>query len=145
MKTTATQTEPSNKKNCAGVSLVEVLVALSLFALFIAGASKALLSNRALADLTREHYTAANIAKNRIELARTFEFDSLSKFAEAPQLVDISGESLSGDSGRYRRTTVIALTNNVAELTVTVEIRDHKTLDFEGSEEQVKTFIAFHP
>lgn len=145
MKQTAIQRKASHRHNRSGLSIVEVLVALVLFALFLAGASKALLSNRALADITREHYTAVNIAKNRTELARTFDFNTLPEFSEDQQLVDLSGEPLDGDTGRYRRTTVVALTNNVAELTVTVEIRNHKTLEFEGSQEQIKTFIAFHP
>ena len=131
-------------KKRAGVTIVEVLVALVLFALFIAGAGKVLLSNRSLADVTREHYTAVNIAKNRIELARTISFGELPDFYENNLLVDLSGDPLTGNTGRYRRSTDVVLTNNVAELTVTVEIRDHRTLLFD-SEEQVKSFIAFHP
>lgn len=132
-------------RNHAGVSVVEALVALVLFAVFMTGAGKILLSHRGLADVTREHYTAVNIAKNRIELARTFNFDALSNFSETAELIDASGNRLDGNRGTYRRSTVVVQTNNVAELTVTVDIRNHKTLKFDGAHQQIKTFIAFHP
>lgn len=145
MKRTVIQSKTPHTVNCSGITIVEILVAVVLLAIFMAGASKTLISHRALADITREHYTAVNIAKNRIELARTFDYTILPEFNENNQLVDLAGEPSSDTYARYRRSTVVVLTNNVAELTVTVEIRDHKTLDFEGPEEQVKTFIAFHP
>ena len=127
------------------MTLVEALVALVLFAIFMAGAGKILLSHRGLGDITREHYTAVNIAKNRAELARTFNYDALPDFRETDVLVDASGDPITGNRGTYRRSTVVDLVNNVAELTVTVDIRNHKTLQFEGAHQEVKTYIAFHP
>ena len=143
-KTNATLGMGKNKKR-AGTTIVETIVALTIFAGFMAGASKFLLSHRAVADVTREHYTAVNIAKNRIELARTFSFEALSGFDEYEVLVDAFGEPTEDDAGNYRRSTEIDMvTNNLVELTITVDIRNHKTWEFEGASQEVKSFISFH-
>ena len=107
IKPSKTTQSPYRRKSCAGISVVEVLVALILFAIFMAGASKLLLSNRAIADTTREHYTAVNIAKNRIELARTFPYSSLLEFEENKVYVDLSGEPISGRIARYRQAALV--------------------------------------
>ena len=129
----------------AGTTIVETLVALTIFATFIAGASKALLSHRAIADVTREHYTAVNIAKNRVELARTFNFEDLTNFGETDVLVDALGDPVAAGVGNYRRSTAINLvTNNLVQLIVTVDIRNHKTWAFNGAGQEVESFISFH-
>ena len=95
--------------------------------------------------MTREHYTAVNIAKNRTELARTFSYSTLPDFEESETPVDFSGEPIAEEQARYKRTTVVVINGGVTELTVTVKIRNHKTLGFNEAQEQIKTFIAFHP
>jgi len=124
---------------------VETLVALTIFATFIAGASKMLLSHRAIADMTREHYTAVNIAKNRVELARTFNFADLEGFGETDVVVDALGDPVASSDGNYRRSTAINLvTNNLVQLTVSIDIRNHKTWAFDGASQEVESFISFH-
>ena len=142
-KDTAKYLKQSRKR--AGTTIVETIVALTIFAVFIAGASKMLLSHRGIADVTREHYTAVNIAKNRVELARTFSFDALPGFVESDVLVDAFGDPTAVGVGNYRRSTAINLvTNNLVQLIVTVDIRNHKTWAFEGASQEVESFISFH-
>lgn len=134
-----------NDKRRAGTTIVETVVALSIFAVFMAGAGKLLLAHRGIADMAREHYTAVNIAKNRVELARTFSFEALSGFGENDVLTDAFGEPTAAGAGNYRRSTSINLvTNNLMELTVNVDIRNHRTWEFDGAHQEVKSFISFH-
>lgn len=132
----------SEKKQKTGATLVETIVGLVLLAVFIAGAGRLLLSNRGLSDISREHYTAINIAKNRIEEARTFGFDSIDNFAESNREVDVFG--VPEDGGRYRRTSEISTitTNRLIEMTVTVEVRDHRTHQFGDAKQVVQSYIA---
>lgn len=126
--------------------MVESIVAIFVLAIFSTGACKLLLSHRAIADVTREHYTAVNIAKNRIELARTFSFNSLSGFQETRVPVDAFGDPTTASLATYLRNTDInMITNNLIELTVKVDVRDHKTWKFAGASQEVKSFISFHP
>lgn len=124
-----------------GSSIVEVLVALTVFALFVSGATKMMLAHRQMSDMAREHYTAANIAKNRLELIRSFEFGQVDSFLENKVPVDKSGAP--DPEGYFRRTTQVdSINDNLIELIVTVEIRDRKTLGFDGSNEYLRTFFA---
>lgn len=125
----------------AGTSIVEALVALLVFALFVSGACKLLLSHRQLSDMARAHYQAANIAKNRMELVRTFDFDQLERFSESYTLINTSGTRT--QNGNFRRSTSMRkLSGNLIELTIKVEIKDRKSLEFDGGEEEVVTYIA---
>ena len=143
-KTSTTQGLSKHKKR-VGTTIVETIVALTIFAVFMAGTGKLLVSHRAIADVTREHYTAVNIAKNRIELARTFRFEDLMGFGENNVVVDTFGEPAAAAVGNYRRSTAINLvTNNLVQLTVTVDIRNHKTWAFDGIVQEVESFISFH-
>ena len=130
-----------NRKSRAGVSLVETLMALLIFATFITGASKSLMAHRKLSDKSREHYTAINIAKNRIELVRTFEFGQQADFLENNVVIDFNGAA--DTDGDYRRsTTMTTASSNLLEVAVTVEIRDRITLLFDGEQEKIRTYFA---
>jgi hypothetical protein len=147
MEKTATKTpigelqRLEKRRRCAGSSIVESLMALIVFALFIAGASRMMVNHRQMSDMARGHYTAVNIAKNRLELVRSFQFGQVSNFLENKVLVDASG--LPDPEGSYRRTTEVASqSGNLLELAVTVEIRNRKTMGFEGANEHLTTFFA---
>ena len=103
-------TKQEKGKNRAGVALVEALVAITLFAIFVTGASKLLLAHRKISDMARMHYTAANLAKNRLELIRSFGFDARPDFMENDIVVNMSG--LPDNTGHYRRTTTIINTSS---------------------------------
>ena len=125
----------------SGMTVVETLVALTIFALFTTGACKLLMSHRQVSDMARAHYTAINIAKNRLELVRTFDFDQVDEFIESNVIVDESG--LPDVNGYYRRSTEIDnVSSNLLELTVTVDIRNRRTLQFNPANQSLSTYFA---
>jgi type II secretory pathway pseudopilin PulG len=133
----------NRSKSCAGTSVVEVMVALTIFGIFTAGTCQLLVSHRKILDSARDHYIAANLAKDRIELARTFEFEQVPGLAESALVVDESG--IASSLGHYRRTTTVtALSTNLYELAITVDIQNRKTLVFSPAEQSVTTYIAKH-
>ncbi len=139
---------PGAKHGRSGTSLVEVIVALVLFALFIAGASRLLMAMRQTTDLSRAHYTAAHLAKNQIEQVRsTMEklgFDTIAFQKEENTQVDDAGNW--SDVGKYMRTTTIVYPHNgnpnLADIIVTVKLLDRKTLEWTAGSETVQSYIA---
>lgn len=129
----------------AGASIVEVLVALSLFATFITGAVKVIAAQHRVTDQARAHYTAINVAKNRIESLRNMRRSSYTQIAnmiEADFTVDEEG--LSDLNGKFSRTTRIHTTSvsDLLEIQVTVKIRNPVTLEFGSEQEFVKSYMA---
>jgi hypothetical protein len=125
----------------AGVTIVEVMMALTVFALFTTGTCKLLISHRKVLDMSRDHYIAANLAKDRLELARTFEFNQIHELAESQILLDGSG--IPSLNGNFRRTTQISsLSSNLYELAITVDIRNRASLEFAPAKESINTYIA---
>jgi len=141
-RTRATQrTDTTQGSNRAGMTVVETIVALTIFAVFTTGACKLLLSHRKVSDMARAHYTAINIAKNRMELMRTFDFGQVDDFLEDKVVVDASG--VPSTEGNYRRSTEVNnVSSNLVELTVTVDIRNRQTLVFNPANEQLSTYFA---
>jgi len=134
-----TDTAPGLKS--AGMTVVETVVALTIFAIFTTGACKLLLSHRQVSDMARAHYTAINIAKNRLELVRTYDFDQVNNFVEDKVVVDTSG--IPSADGNYRRTTQVSnISSNLLELTVTVGIRNRRTLQFNPANQELSTYFA---
>jgi len=130
-------------RNRAGATLVEALLAMAIFAVFTIGACKLLVSQRKLLDIARDHYTAANIAKNRMELLRTFDFEQIPQLAEDP--VRIDGNGIPSTIGHFTRSTIInPLSTNLYELAITVQIQNRKTLEFDTAEETISTYVALH-
>jgi hypothetical protein len=129
------------RKKCAGTTMVETVVALALFAVFTTGVCKLLLSHRKVSDMARGHYTAINIAKNRMELVRTFDFGQINDFLEDKVVVDASGTL--DTEGLYRRTTEVSnVSSNLMELSITVDIRNRETLAFNPANEKLVTYFA---
>jgi len=129
------------RKSCAGIVMVEALISLVLFAIFITGGCKLLLAHRQVTDMARAHYAAANIAKNHLELIRSFDYSQRGDFAETDVLVNEAG--LTDNNGKFRRHTVYSsVSSNIIEIAVTVEIMDRKTLSFSGRGETLKSYYA---
>jgi len=124
-----------------GFTLVEVMVALFLFGLCVGGICKLLVATKQVSDQARDHYVAVNIAKNRVERARAFDYDQLHLFEEDHVIVGVDGTADS--NGRYRRTTEV-LTNaiDMVEMVVTIAIRHRETLEFGSEAEMLRTYIA---
>ena len=68
------------KGRCGGFTLVEVMVALFIFGIVVAGMCRLLVVVKETADRARDHYVAVNIGKNRVERARAYEFQHLYLF-----------------------------------------------------------------
>ena len=136
-----------NKKR-AGISVVETMVALVLLAFFITGSTKILFAQRKLADKSREHYSAINIAKNRIELVRIYQnsqtdtfIEEIDFFIENNIVVDATGAP--DVNGNFRRSTVPSvISSNLVEIAVTIELRDRKTLSFDGEQETLTSYFT---
>lgn len=125
----------------AGMTLVETLVAITILAIFTTGVCKLLMSHRKVSDMARAHYTAVNIAKNRMELVRTFGYGQVSDFYEDKVIVDYTG--MPDPNGHYRRTTSASnVSSNLLELTIKVDIRNRKTLLFTPAHQTVNTYMA---
>lgn len=132
-------------RNRTGSILVETVVSLFIFALFITGACKVIMSHRQLVDKSRDHYTAVNIAKNQIEQIRNtlsrIGYDQIYDNSETEIQVGANGEV--SNVGKFRRTTIITTVNdNMSEIEVTVEILNRIKLEFGTEKEILQTYIA---
>ena len=130
-------------RNRAGVTFVEALVAMAIFAIFSTGTCKLLMAHRQTLDSARDHYIAANIAKNRLELVRTFGFDQIPYLTESPIRIDNSG--IPAAEGNFlRETDITTLSSNLLQLAISVKIQNRKTLEFDGAEETLNTYVSKH-
>ena len=124
-----------------GLTLLESIVAVCIFGIAIAGICALVVSARELNDRARLHYTAINIAKNRLEKARTLNFSTLSLFQENGTIVDYNGNP--DPNGAFRRTTVISnVATNLVEIIITVDIRNRVTLGFTGEQETLRSYLT---
>ncbi len=128
--------------SCSGMTLVETAVAMAIFAMCIGGMCALIVTSKQLSDRARWHYTAVNLAKSRLERARALPFGSLEMLQESQVRVDRSG--FTDNDGDYRRTTYVneIKTGLLKEIVVVVEIRNRKTLDFDGESEHIRSYFA---
>ena len=135
-----------SKKLREGGTIVEVIVALVLFATFIAGAVKVILAQRQLSDKARAHYTAINLCKNQIELIRNLrrsDYDQLLAMEEAG--VRVNAEGIKDENGKFKRfTTITPDPNNDyrLEAAITVKIINPITLEFGNENEHLTSYIS---
>ena len=124
-----------------GVTVVEVVVAVVILSMCIGGLCRLVLKARETSDQARSHYQAANIAKNRLERIKTFDFDQIEEFEEDEVLVDTSGSPVANSN--FRRTTTVTLERyNLKNVRVEVGIRNPVSREFDGEEETIQTYIA---
>ena len=124
-----------------GLGLIEVIIALFIFGTAVAGMCALVLSVRGASDRSRDHYVAVNLAKNRLERARSFGFGQLSMFAENQVYINSVGTVT--PNGDFRRTTVVSnVTPNLAEIRVTVEIRNRDTWSYVPGVEDIRSYVA---
>jgi prepilin-type N-terminal cleavage/methylation domain-containing protein len=124
---------PSCRK--AGMSLIEVVIAVLVLSLVLGGAYPLIVRAARLSRTARNHYVAVQLAQNRLERARTIAYSELPLLAESNLIVDETGAPTI--AGRFRRTTVTT-TNyapNVTQVAITVEMRNTKTGQFQGEAE----------
>ncbi len=133
----------SSSKSRAGATFVEALIALAIFAVFTTGSFKVLVARRNIMDMSRDRYIAANLAKNRLELVRTFDFGQIPQLAETDIRIDNSG--IPSTEGKFLRATdITTLSTNLLQLAISVKIQNRRTLEFDGPEEVLNTYISKH-
>jgi type II secretory pathway pseudopilin PulG len=116
-----------------GISIIETVIALMIFSICIGGFCGVVMQARQLSDQARAQYTAVNMAKNRFERARSFDFDQLHLFHESQVVVDHDGQPSA--NGNYRRTTTVSNVNNrLKEMTVNIEIKNRISTEFRPGE-----------
>lgn len=106
------------------MTLVEVVVALALLGIGLAGAYYAITAAMQARRFAHDHYTAALIANNQIERAKNLPFVQLILLNENGVRVDEIGQSSA--EGRFYRTTAITTpwngNSNVAQVQVSVRV-----------------------
>jgi len=124
-----------------GFTMIEALVAVTILGFFVVGVCALVVTTRETMDTARAHYTASNIAKNRIERLHALVFDDLAQYAEAGVVVNDSG--MPSSSGNFMRTTVVSNVNDrLFDIRCVVTMRNRVSLAFEGGGESVQTLIA---
>ena len=88
-----------------GYSLLEVVVALAILGISLAGIYKVMTVSMQTRQVALNHYVATVMANNQIERAKNLAFGNLSLLAEDERQVDELGTT--GANGRYLRTTTI--------------------------------------
>ncbi len=102
--------EPSRRngagpKASAGFTFVEIMVALAILALGMAGVYRVLLMAMQSRQAAQYHYTAAIIANNRVEFAKNLPLGNMGLLVESWVAVDELG--LTDINGDFRRSTTI--------------------------------------
>jgi len=124
------------------MTLVEVVIAIAVLALVMAGSYALVSRSAALSRAARNHYVATMIAFNRLERAKNFEYDDLPLMAESEVLVNDNG--VPDTEGDFRRTTTVN-TNyapNLTKIEVKVDIRNMRSGNFEGEQEKIASLFT---
>ena len=99
-----------------GMTLLELLVAISVFAIIMTAAFPLIDQMMARFQMARDHYVAASICQARIERARAAPYTDLSLMAESGARVDDFGNAAE-PNGRFARTTTVTKDAPVAGMT----------------------------
>ena len=102
-----------------GMTLVEVVVASTIFMIFCAGYYAVYINSLRTAKMAGDHYRATMIARNRIQHALSFDFESLWLLGE--YRVPIDGEGNKDRKGLYCRTTLI--TTNISPYLTKMDVQ----------------------
>jgi prepilin-type N-terminal cleavage/methylation domain-containing protein len=103
----------------SGFTLMEVMVASIILLIASLGFSLGLISALKTQYMAGDHYRSMTIARNRIQRARSLNYDSLPLLSESDIRVDDFGNQSS--TGYYYRSTIIAnYATNCVELIVSV-------------------------
>jgi prepilin-type N-terminal cleavage/methylation domain-containing protein len=106
-------------KRDSGFSLMEVMMASAIFLIASLGFSFGLIAAMKSQSMSSDHYRSMTIARNRIQRARSLNFDSLPLLEESDIQVDDFGRPSPGGH-YYRYTGVTNYAANCYELIVSV-------------------------
>lgn len=125
----------------SGFTLVEVVIAIMILAMCVGGLCQLFVNVHQLSEMSRSHYIAVNIAKNRIERAKTLEYADLALLCEIDGIVNSSG-AFDPDGFFKVNTRIVPVGSNLTEVVVIVGIKSRKHLDFRGEQEEARTYLA---
>ncbi len=130
------------------MTLVEVMVASALLALFIAAAIGVLMQIASASELVRRRTSAVALAWSRLERARHIAFDDIINLIEAPpgNVVDETGSP--DVDGLFRRATSVQLSTNglpMKHIRAEIWVRDRRTGEFAEHPEILETVIVDIP
>jgi len=109
----------ANRRNRAGFTLAEMMIAFAIFMMVSLGFSWGLISTLKTQHMASDHYRAMSIARNRLQRAKGLEFASLPLLAESMIRVDALGNT--APLGSYYRTTAVTnVATNCVQLVVAV-------------------------
>ncbi len=125
----------------AGFTLVESLMAMVVLAMVMGGAYTLIVQAAGMSRAARDHYVAVNLAKNRLERARNFQYSDLRLITENNMVVDENGNP--NTTANFRRTTAVNtnFSANITEVAVTVQIRNFRTGSW-GAQEKMASLFA---
>ncbi len=134
-----------------GFSIVEVVVTMTLVAMFMAGAYVLIVQTSKLSRAARDKYIAATLCKNRLERARNFDYADLHLLIENNLVVNDNGTPTA--QGKFRRTTTVntnyvppvanpGYTGGVTQISVTVAVKDLQSGSFGPMEETLSTLYT---
>lgn len=136
-----TKSSRKGRARRAGLTLVESVIGLMVFSGFIGGACKLVVLSHHVGDRAAAHYAAVNIAKTRIERIKTFGFNQFELCQESGIVLNRSGRP--DNNGNFRlTTTVVSRGEGLKDVTVRVDIRNPRTLAFDGEHEQIASSLA---
>ncbi|MBL7076670.1 MAG: prepilin-type N-terminal cleavage/methylation domain-containing protein [Kiritimatiellae bacterium] len=93
-------------KRCSGFTLVEAVISSALFFIIAGSFIAAYISAMRTHKMSSDYYKATCIARNRVQRARTVDFESLPLLAEDDAKIDQDGDPDTG--GQFRRTTLVS-------------------------------------
>ncbi len=130
-----------NAKN-QGFTLVEAVISAVILAFAIAGSYALIIRSASMIRASRNHYVAVNLAKDRIERARSVPYSQLILLTESRLVVDDSGTPCS--TGDFCRTTTVNTNyqSGVTLITVNTEVKSLKTRSFDGESEPVSSLFT---
>ena len=112
----------TQKKATHGYTFLEVVVAMAILALSLAGVYRVMTVSMQTRQVALNHYVATVMANNQIERAKNLAFGNLSLLVESERPVDELGTT--DANGRYLRTTIIEPMwggeSNLTRITVTI-------------------------
>ena len=127
-------------KRC-GFTLIEVVIAIMILAMCLGGLCHLFVNGYQLSEMSRSHYIAINIAKNKIERAKTLGYTDLALLSATDGPVNSSGAT-DAEGFFYVTTLVQPAGSNLMEIVVVVGIKSRLHLDFIGEQEEARTYIA---
>lgn len=132
-------------KSQHGFTFTEVMVAVLILGVFIAGAYKMVSGALWINQAARDHYVAIHLANSRLERARNLQYSSLYQLVENQLVMDEHGTP--GVNGNFRRTTTVNANygSNLTEFVVQVDIRNRRTLQFAGVNEKLSSVLPRKP